>query len=451
MANLAGIIAIPTRGTVSTHFMMARAMLQGPLAISWADLVITDDLCIEKGFNPKSVAAKKQLAAEYAVEQGCEWVLFIDDDVLFPPNTLLKLLSWGKDIVNGVYWSKSDPSVPLVFKGHMQGSYYDWHVGDFIEIDSAGMGLTLIKTKVFKEMPKPWFSENYVYHQLDGAPSKNNATTEDLYFYKKARDFGFKVYCDTSLQAYHYDWMSKRFFGIGDAPQGQPASSFKATGNKLIADIGCGNSSPFFEEGNPIRMDIREDVKPDIVCDIRKIPEPDCKYDIIYSSNVLEHFSHRLSKEILNEWLRILKMGGEMRLIVPNIEYAARKIIEGEVDDYSLWILYGQQGYAKDFHAAGFTEILLRRLLENMDCLKDIRVEHIQGDRMLKATAIKIKHNSFESIDPQYDFKKNNQRKGDKYEKDYELLLENKTEERINPSGVAKRNKQGRFIRRGKK
>jgi len=408
MAKIGGVIGVPSLGMVSTHFLGARAMLQGDLGLSWVDKIVLDEEMRSLG-KPTDVGSKKQYIAEYAIEQGADWVLYIDDDVIFPPNTLIKLLHRNKDIVGGVYWSKSEPPVPLIFKGHMQGTYRDWHAGDFIKVDAMGMGLTLIRTKVFKAMEKPWFTLDYTYQEAENRTTKDYGTTEDLYFYKKARDHGFEVWCDTSLQAWHYEKNTKQMFGIqNDFPQAIAGSDLKPRGKKLIADIGSGEHSPYFPEGIPVRMDIREEVKPDIVCDVRSIPEPDEKYDIVFSSHTLEHFSHKVVDVVLREWTRILKIGGELRLILPNLEFACDSIIKskGEIDYNAINILYGEQTYPKNFHACGFTQKTLARLLEKMGCLKDILVVFDGPKYNLLASAVKYKKTRlFESIHPSYSLK----------------------------------------------
>ena len=209
-------------------------------------------------------------------------------------------------------------------------------------------------------------------------------------------------------------------FGLTmDMPQAIAASDTKDRGKKLIADIGCGTNTPYFKEGIPVRMDIREDVNPDIVCDVRRIPEPDMKYDIVYSSHVLEHFSHRITMSILIEWLRILKKGGELRLVLPNIEPAAKAILDKKITNYDIWSFWGSQSYSKDYHATGFTPASLKNLLEASGSLKDIKVTTGKNDRNLYVTAIKYRHISFESISPEYSFKKGNTMKG--YSKDDKL------------------------------
>lgn len=412
MANIAGVIGVPSLGMVSTHFMVARAMLQSDLGISWVDKIVLDEELRSLG-RPVDVATKKQFIAEFAVENGAEWVLYLDDDVIFPPQTLIQLLHRNKDIAGGVYWSKSNPSVPLIFNGHMKGSFQDWHVGDFIQVDAMGMGLTLIKTKVFKAMPKPWFSLNYTFQEMEHKTTRDFGTTEDLYFYKKAKDYGFQVWCDTSIQAFHYDKVTKQMFGIRpDYPQAIPGSDIKPRGHKLIADIGCGESSPYFKEGVPVRMDIRPEVKPDIVCDVRNIPEPEQKYDIVYSSHTLEHFGFNGSVGLLKEWTRILKVGGELRLYLPNLEWACQEVVKngGEIPQYAMYVFYGQQDYPKNFHAAGFTPKTLKNLLESIGCLKNIKIQVDATGQNLLAHAVKSKHvRPFESIHPKYSFKKGDQ------------------------------------------
>ncbi len=404
MANIAGVIGIPTLGMISSHFLAARAQLQSDLGISWCDKFVTDEEMRGLG-RPIDVASKKQYIAEFAVEQGAQWVLYIDDDVIFPPSVLLQLMHRNKDIVGGVYWSKSEPPMPLIFKGHMQGSFRDWHVGDFFKVDAMGMGLTFIRTSVFKKMSKPWFSLDYTYQEIEGRNVKDHGTTEDLYFYKKAHDYGFEVWCDTAIQAYHYDKFTKQFFGIRpDFPQAIAASDTKR-GEKLIIDIGSGGQSPYFPEGTPVRADIREDVHPDILCDVRQIPEPDNKYDIAYAADVLEHFGHGGSKQLLKEWTRILKVGGEIRVIVPNIEWACHQILEnrGKIPVYAMWVLYGAQDYAKNFHAVGFTAETLADLFQSLGNMKDIKVTKTVDGTHLYATATKASDpKTFESIHPKY-------------------------------------------------
>jgi SAM-dependent methyltransferase len=55
--------------------------------------------------------------------------------------------------------------------------------------------------------------------------------------------------------------------------------------------------------------------KIDIVCDIASIPEPDCSFDAILCSEVLEHIPNPV--KAVEEFRRLLKPGGVMILTAP--------------------------------------------------------------------------------------------------------------------------------------
>ena len=66
-----------------------------------------------------------------------------------------------------------------------------------VEVDGIGMGITLIKTEVFKKMNDDWFDP---YPKTKKNPVING---EDLAFCKRAQKKGFKIFVDTGLQAAH--------------------------------------------------------------------------------------------------------------------------------------------------------------------------------------------------------------------------------------------------------
>lgn len=82
------------------------------------------------------------------------------------------------------------------------------------------------------------------------------------------------------------------------------------------------------------------------------------------SSHVLEHFPRSDTPKVLDEWTRILKPDGEMRLIVPNLEWAAEQIKLGAMNDDVLNVLYGAQTYGENFHQMGFTPAALTAMLK---------------------------------------------------------------------------------------
>ncbi len=129
----------------------------------------------------------RELLVETAIVQKASHVLFIDSDMRFPSHTLEILKGYDKDIVG------------VNCKQRTQDAWTARKEGEFIssvgksgleEVDTLGMGVTLIKTSVFEKIPKPWFSTPW-----DG----KKHIGEDVYFCSNAREHGFKVFADHDL------------------------------------------------------------------------------------------------------------------------------------------------------------------------------------------------------------------------------------------------------------
>ena len=65
-------------------------------------------------------------------------------------------------------------------------------------------------------------------------------------------------------------------------------------------------------------------------CDLRKFPLPFSTHsaDAIYISNALEHFSKDDANRLCHEFFRILKTGGVLRIVVPDLEILCRRYLE---------------------------------------------------------------------------------------------------------------------------
>ena len=305
--------------------------------------------------------ARNQIAAE-AIRQNADAVLFIGDDVLPPPNLYDLLARHREDIVTGVYWTKDAVPKPYLWRNLLDGPYQAWKAGEYFEIDWCGVDATLIRTDVFRALEPPYFSTEWSFEP--GQPPLSIAT-EDLYFYAKAKRAGFKVWADTAAQCLHQDRPSHRFFALtNDMPQAQPTAPHPSPDDPapLVADIGAGFASPWFGHNAKVtRYDGDPACQPDVLCDIRAIPSPDETFDIVSTRHVLEHFAEYEVEQVCREWMRILKVGGEFRVNVPNIAYAASEIVKAEAAGvsagiYPLWQFFGHQnGSPNEVHRIAFT------------------------------------------------------------------------------------------------
>lgn len=145
--------------------------------------------------------AREQLA-EMALRYDCDYLFMIDDDMLAPFDLFYKLVRHDKDIVSGLAFTRNPPHNPVIYKlragwdAVAQSRYYaneyvlNYPRNALVECDATGFGAVLIKTELFKKMPKPWFMSSA-------------ATGEDVLFCAKAREHGFHIYMDTSQKMGH--------------------------------------------------------------------------------------------------------------------------------------------------------------------------------------------------------------------------------------------------------
>lgn len=61
---------------------------------------------------------------------------------------------------------------------------------------------------------------------------------------------------------------------------------------------------------------------------LQGIPFPDNHFDVVYHSQVLEHFSKEKAPAFVRECLRVLKPGGIMRVVVPDLEDMVKEYLK---------------------------------------------------------------------------------------------------------------------------
>ena len=346
----------------------------------------------------KPVAEARTMIVEAALQQKAKYLFFLGTDVTVPPYCVRQLIfhlehfpKFG--VAGGVYCHKSQPQEPLVYRGNGQGPYWDWKVGEVFDVSGIGMDATLIRMDVFKNFPQPWFKTVEQLEAFYDGENKAEHWTEDLFFCKKvaercchcgllepehedrndkgqptSKEDGHKfeqwqVLADGGLLCKHWDNLKGISYELPLASK--PYRAVFKIGPKRVVDLGCGNLEESYKtnEGETLRVDIREDVKPDYRCDIRRTPFANEWFDVVYSSHTLEHFSRNEVPLILDEMCRILKPDGELRLVLPNLKWAAERIMNGEVDADVLNVLYGGQEYAENFHKIGFVSRMIEQLL----------------------------------------------------------------------------------------
>lgn len=151
----------------------------------------------------RSPAKGRNEIIDLALEQECTHILFIDDDMAYPPDALLRLLEHDKEIVSGLYLSRAYPHNPIVYDladedGKCCPLFLMDNVKGLIPIVASGFGFLLVKTSVFSKLEKP-------YVRLGELDSEE--WCDDIGFFKRVREAGIQPYCDLEVQCGHMGTM----------------------------------------------------------------------------------------------------------------------------------------------------------------------------------------------------------------------------------------------------
>jgi SAM-dependent methyltransferase len=93
----------------------------------------------------------------------------------------------------------------------------------------------------------------------------------------------------------------------------EKARKIVETQERLRLNLGCDRS----QIAGYVGVDFNPDVDPDVLADVEHLPFEDNSVDEIYASHVLEHLPY--GNTALQEWLRVLKPGGMLTVVVPDI------------------------------------------------------------------------------------------------------------------------------------
>ena len=138
-----------------------------------------------------------------------------------------------------------------------------------------------------------------------------------------------------------------------------------------ILDVGCGEGSiaqGFWPEATVHRLDADPEVNPDTVHDLtKKLPEYlHLNFDIVYASHVMEHLPRG---EVIQAFLNLreaLRVGGEMWIVVPAMEWAARELLKDNPSPVVQPFIYGSQDNEYQYHKTGYTLVMLRSLFSKL-------------------------------------------------------------------------------------
>jgi len=132
---------------------------------------------------------------EEAQKKECTHLLFLDTDMIYPVDTIERLLAHDLDIVGALTFKRYPPFNPIINVGEQYKMKYMYPYPEgLIKVTATGTGCLLINMKVFNKLEKPYFKFRKV---------KGKDVGEDIGFCYKAGDAGIDVYVDTTVKTIH--------------------------------------------------------------------------------------------------------------------------------------------------------------------------------------------------------------------------------------------------------
>ena len=158
-------------------------------------------------FRPNSlVYDSRNIISLTAIEQGFDQVMWLDSDMMFPPDTLLKLQAHEKDMVTGLYVTRRTPVEPVLYAeisepdrnadGYLQKKitpYMDFPRDSFFPVAGCGFGCVLTSTKLLKE----------VWDRFGPAFTPFPWAGEDISFCHRVNLLGHQIFCDSTVSCGH--------------------------------------------------------------------------------------------------------------------------------------------------------------------------------------------------------------------------------------------------------
>jgi hypothetical protein len=196
------LLGIATAGSPTKPFLDALAALRLPREVEALERSV-----VFGNFVP----AQRELIAQDAIDGGYDYLFFLDDDMVFPPNTLASLLETiERDpqtaVVGGLYYSR-DSIRPMAVA--------DWDGDDTTgaaipafsanstdPVDGIGFGCALLRVSALVTLQPPYFP---VHIHIERRARRVRLCDEDYRYCERIRRAGFRVRLDARIRCSHFD------------------------------------------------------------------------------------------------------------------------------------------------------------------------------------------------------------------------------------------------------
>jgi glycosyltransferase involved in cell wall biosynthesis len=160
--------------------------------------------------------ARSKIANFFINNTQHDYLFFLDSDIGFNPEDVLKLLAHQVPIVSGAYPMKIIPERYCVDVIQPEQRH-----GDLVKINGNGMGFVLIHRQVFLDIAKQYPNLKYIpsdyhsdtphteaemnnsYHYFAEHQTPNSFMSEDKSFFHRAQQVGYNIWLDPTIKLNH--------------------------------------------------------------------------------------------------------------------------------------------------------------------------------------------------------------------------------------------------------
>ena len=189
------LIAIPSNtGRASLPFPLVRSLINMVTFVIKHDPTLDIDI---RYFGGLRIDAVRNGMIQYAQDQKVDKILFLDDDMIFPEDMIVRLMAHNRPIVSALYGSKSYPFHYFVMP--IESPNHQWLTTiekDLYQVKTLATGRLLIDMAIFDKLTRPYFL-------LRMDQFGRITTTEDCFFGLSCFHFGLPMFVDTTLQCQH--------------------------------------------------------------------------------------------------------------------------------------------------------------------------------------------------------------------------------------------------------
>lgn len=147
------------------------------------------------------VHRNREMLMKDAVENDFTHLMFIDTDIVFPPDGIERLMARDKDLIGAAYNMRNmmkpgQLEVPRTSTVKLLGGKRRFPTMDSpFRCDTVPTGFMLVRLEKFKQIEQPWFET--VWTEDEGFMG------EDTYFCRRARENGIDVWVDPTIPLGH--------------------------------------------------------------------------------------------------------------------------------------------------------------------------------------------------------------------------------------------------------